>query len=411
MKVSIIAVGTELLFGKTVNTNASYLSSKLNDLGFDVMYHHTVGDNPQRLKDMVNLSFKDCDMVITTGGLGPTQDDMTKEILCELFGDELVLHEPSMDRLQEIFKKMKNYIMTENNFKQAYMPSKGIVLANRMGSAPGCIQEKDGKIAICLPGPPREMKTMFEEQARPYLEKKSESSIVYKFVRTFGIGESDLETRLLDLINEQTDPTLATYVKEGETYLRVASKRSCHEEAEAAVNEMIEKIVEKVGEFVYDCDNTDLADVVGRKLLERNISISSAESCTAGMFAARLADIPGISDVFDRGLVTYSNEAKIQELGVKAETLEKYGAVSEETAIEMARGLSDVSGSDVCVSVTGYAGPDSPAPDITGGLIYICVIYNGKQKCREVRTRDLNRKWNRNYAMLCMFDMVNKILG
>ena len=409
MKVAIIAVGTELLFGQTVNTNAVYLSRELNLMGFDVMYHHTVGDNPARLVEMLDVAYKDCDMVITTGGLGPTQDDLTKEILNDYFGDELVLHEPSMESMKERFEKLGRK-MTDNNIKQAYMPSRSHVFRNDQGTAPGCALEKDGKYAICLPGPPREMTAMFESYVRPYLDGKTDGSMCYRLIRTFGIGESDLETRLMDIIDGQTDPTLATYAKEGECYLRIASKRADAAEAESAVEGMLADVKERIGEFIYDCDNRDLWDVVGEKLMERNITISSAESCTGGMFAEKLTSVPGISAVFGRSFVTYSNEAKEEILGVKKETLEQHGAVSEETAMEMAKGLRKVSGSRICVSVTGVAGPDGGTPEKPVGLVYIGAVCDDKEVCRKVQMRNISRQWNRNFSMLHMFDVVNRLI-
>ncbi|MDO4860306.1 MAG: competence/damage-inducible protein A [Bacillota bacterium] len=409
MKVAIIAVGTELLFGQTVNTNAVYLSRELNLMGFDVMYHHTVGDNPARLVEMLDVAYKDCDMVITTGGLGPTQDDLTKEILNDYFGDELVLHEPSMESMKERFEKLGRK-MTDNNIKQAYMPSRSHVFKNDQGTAPGCALEKDGKYAICLPGPPREMTAMFESYVRPYLEGRTDGSMCYRLIRTFGIGESDLETRLMDIIDGQTDPTLATYAKEGECYLRIASKRADAAEAESAVKGMLADVKKRIGEFIYDCDNRDLWDVVGEKLMAKNITISSAESCTGGMFAEKLTSVPGISAVFERSFVTYSNGAKEEILGVKKETLEKHGAVSEETAMEMAKGLRKVSGSRICVSVTGVAGPDGGTPEKPVGLVYIGAVCDDKEVCRKVQMRNISRQWNRNFSMLHMFDVVNRLI-
>ena len=409
MKVAIIAVGTELLFGQTVNTNAVYLSRELNLMGFDVMYHHTVGDNPERLKEMLDVTYEDCDMVITTGGLGPTQDDLTKEMLSEYFGCELVLHEPSMEAIKARFKKMGR-TMSDNNIKQAYMPASCHVFRNDQGTAPGCAIEKDGRYAICLPGPPREMTAMFENAVKPYLEGKAGGSMYYRLIRTFGIGESDLETRILDVINGQTDPTIATYVKEGECYIRIASKRESASEAEAAVNSMLEDVKKLIGEFIYDCDNRDLWDVVGEKLMEKNITISSAESCTGGMFAEKLTSVPGISEVFGRSFVTYSNEAKMEILGVSRQTLEKHGAVSEETAREMARGLKKASGSRICVSVTGIAGPDGGTPEKPVGLVYIGAVCDDKEICRKVQMRNISRQWNRNFSMLHMFDVVNRLI-
>ena len=407
MKTAILSIGTELLFGQITNTNTVYLSQKLNMLGYDVMYHYTVGDNPERVRDMIRLAFQDCDLVITTGGLGPTQDDLTKEMVCQVMGDELVMMDEVMSELESYFEKLGRP-MTENNKKQAYVPSRAEVFINHEGSAPGFALEKDGKYVICMPGPPREMTSMFEDSVIPYLQSMSEDVIYYRMLRAFGIGESALETKLLDLIDDQTDPTLATYAKEGECSLRIASKRKTEAEAREAVDEMVEKVKERVGEFIYSCDDEELVQVVCRKLMEKGLTLSSAESCTGGKFAAAVTDIPGISAVFQRGLVTYSNQAKMDELGVKAETLEKYGAVSEETAMEMVEGLRRVSGSDVCVSVTGIAGPGGGSDAKPVGLVYIGFVYGDKKLCRKLQTGDDSRQWNRQYSLLSMLDIINK---
>lgn len=409
MKATILSVGTELLFGQITNTNTVFLSQQLNLLGFDVMYHYTVGDNPKRLEKLIHMAFKDCDLIITTGGLGPTQDDLTKEIACRALGDEMRLHQPSMERLETYFKK-QNRKMTENNKKQAYMPSRAIVFENHAGTAPGFALEQDGKHMICMPGPPREMTAMFQESVLPYLEKKSEGVIYYRMIRTFGIGESMLETKLLPLINEQTDPTLATYAKEGECCLRIASKRSTKEEARNAVDDMLKQVREIIGEYIYSADDEELVQVTAKKLMEQNLSLSSAESCTGGMFAAAVTSVSGISKIFDRSLVTYSNEAKMQELGVREETLKTCGAVSEETAREMAEGLFQITGSDICISVTGIAGPEGGSPEKPVGLVYVGAVYRGKNHCRKIQMRNVNRNWNRNYAVLSMLDLICKLV-
>ncbi len=407
MKTAILSVGTELLFGQITNTNTVYLSQQLNMLGYDVMYHYTVGDNPDRVADMIDLAFEDCDLVLTTGGLGPTQDDLTKEVACKVMGDELVVMEDVMEELVGYFKKLGRQ-MTENNKKQAVLPSKATVFHNDAGTAPGFALEKDGKYIICMPGPPREMTEMFEKSVMPFLQSMSEEVIYYRLIRAFGIGESQLETDLLDLIDSQTDPTLATYAKEGECSLRIASKRKTREEAEAAVNEMLDKVKERVGEYIYSCDDEELVQVVCKKLMEKGLTLSCAESCTGGMFAKTITDIPGISQVFERGIVTYSNRAKMDELGVKADTLEKFGAVSKETAVEMAEGLKKVSGSDICISVTGIAGPGGGSAEKPVGLVYIGFIYGEKKLCKKVRMRDTDRQWNRHYTVLSMLDLINK---
>ncbi len=409
MKAAILSVGTELLFGQITNTNTVYLSRQLNMLGYDVMYHYTVGDNPKRMAEMIRLAFSDCDLVLTTGGLGPTQDDLTKEIACQVMDDELVLMDDVLAGLLQYFDNLGE-AMTENNKKQAVMPSRAEVFDNETGSAPGFALEKDGKFIVCMPGPPGEMKPMFQNHVKPFLQKMSEEVIYYRMVRAFGIGESRLETELLELIDGQSDPTLATYAKEGECALRIASKRRTLPEAQKAVDDMLEKVKALVGEYIYSCDDEELVQVVARKLMEKDLTISCAESCTGGKFAAVLTDIPGISKCFQRGFVTYSNEAKVEQLGVSPVTLERFGAVSEEIAREMAEGLARVSGSDICVSVTGIAGPGGATETKPVGLIYVGLRYQGKTYYRKIQTGDDDRSWNRQYAMLSMLDMINRAI-
>lgn len=409
MKTAILTVGTEILFGQIVNTNAAFLSQELQNMGYDVMYHYSVGDNPGRLKELINFAFHDCDLILTTGGLGPTQDDLTKEVIAEAMGDVIVENEECMKALLDNYKKAGR-TMTPNNLKQGYMPSRARVLPNDAGTAPGFALEKDGKLIISMPGPPREMKRMFELQVKPILESMQDSVIFYRIIRTFGLGESSMETVLLPLIDGQTDPTIATYAKEGECSLRVASKRAIKEEAVAAVDRMIEDVNQLIGEYIYSYDDEDLVDVVGKLLLEKHITISCAESCTGGLFAAALTDIPGISEVFERGIVTYSNRAKMEELGVKAETLDKFGAVSPETACEMASGLAEKTGSDLCISVTGIAGPGGGTAEKPVGLAYIGIAYKGQVKAVKSQYRNVSRKWNRHYALLGMLNQVYQLI-
>lgn len=405
MKTAILSVGTEILFGQIVNTNTVYLSQQMNMLGFDVMYHYTVGDNPKRVEEMIDLAFQDCDLILTTGGLGPTQDDLTKEVACKALDDTLVMMDDVLEEITKYFKTLGRE-MTENNKKQAIMPSRATVFHNDAGTAPGFALEKDGKYIICMPGPPREMKRMFQKSVVPFLQSMIDGALYYRQIRFFGIGESMLETQLLDLIDNQTDPTLATYAKEGECSLRIASKRATEEEAEHAVDEMLEMVKERVGHYIYSCDDEELAQVVADRLLEQGLTLSSAESCTGGMFASTMTDIPGISQCFDRGLVTYSNQAKMEELGVSAGTLEKFGAVSEETALEMVEGLKRVSGSDVCISVTGIAGPGGGSEEKPVGLVYIGFSYGEKKICKKIQMRNVNRSWNRHYTLLCMLNVI-----
>ena len=409
MKTAILTVGTEILFGQIVNTNAAFLSQELQNMGYDVMYHYSVGDNPGRLKELIAFAFHDCDLILTTGGLGPTQDDLTKEVIAEAMGDVIVENEECMKALLDNYQRAGRP-MTPNNLKQAYMPPRARVLPNDSGTAPGFTLEKDGKLIISMPGPPREMKRMFELQVKPILESMQDSVIYYRIIRTFGLGESSMETVLLPLIDGQTDPTIATYAKEGECSLRIAAKRKAKEEAIAAVDRMTEEVNQLIGEYIYSYDDEELVDVVGKLLLEKHITISCAESCTGGLFAAALTDIPGISEVFERGIVTYSNRAKIEELGVKAETLDKFGAVSPETACEMAAGLAEKTGSDLCISVTGIAGPGGGTAEKPVGLAYIGIAYKGQVKTVESKYRNVNRKWNRHYALLAMLNQVYQLI-
>ncbi|MDR0569906.1 MAG: competence/damage-inducible protein A [Clostridiales Family XIII bacterium] len=409
MRAAIIAVGTELLFGQTTDTNSTYISAGLQTLGVDVMHRHAVGDNPTRLRRMLEIAYQDCDLVITTGGLGPTQDDLTKEVVTEFLGDRLALHEESLEEIEGFFRRMGR-TMAENNRKQALLPSRGTAFPNAQGTAPGFALESSGRTAICLPGPPREMTAMFELYVKPYLRGRGSGAMCYRVLRAFNIGESDLETALLDLIEGQTDPTIATYAKEGECSLRIASKRATEAEARAAADAMAAAVMERLGARVFSADDEDLHTVAGKELIARGVTISCAESCTGGLFAARLTETPGISQVFGRGFVTYSNESKTQELGVPEEIIRRHGAVSEETAVAMAEGLAARTGSRMAVAVTGIAGPDGGTPEKPVGLAYICCLFDGKRLCKRIQGRDAGRRWNRNYATLHMFYMVWRML-
>ncbi|MBQ8151600.1 MAG: competence/damage-inducible protein A [Firmicutes bacterium] len=407
MKTAILSVGTEILFGQITNTNTVYLSRELNNMGLDVMYHYTVGDNPERVAEIMELALKDVDMILTTGGLGPTQDDLTKEVACRVFSDELVVNEHALGLIESYFKRTGRK-MTENNTKQALMPSRAIVFQNDAGTAPGFALERDGKYIVCMPGPPREMTRMFQVSVKPFLEKMTDSVMRYRILRFYGIGESELETRLLPVIDGQTDPTIATYAKEGECQVRIASKRADGDEADAAVEEMTSKVLDIAGEYCFSLENEDLVQVVAEKLMTKGLTIASAESCTGGLFAAALTDIPGISGSFKAGFVTYSNESKVRELGVNPEALEKYGAVSEETAREMVEGLYERTGCDVCVSVTGIAGPGGGTPEKPVGLVYIGFKYGDRCFVTKKLSSGASRKWTRNHTLLGMLDIVRR---
>ena len=408
MKTSILAVGTELLFGQTVNTNAAYLSENLNLMGFDVMYHFVVGDNPARLKEKLADAFTDTDLVILTGGLGPTQDDLTKEMVAEYMGSDMYQDERIVADLKAFFEK-RGGNMPENNMKQAYLPAGCIPFYNASGTAPGFALEKSGKVAICLPGPPREMKWLFENGVKDYLEKFMEKKMVYRVIRTIGIGESDLEMLLMPLIEGQTDPTIATYAKEGECTLRIASQRDTEEEASAAVDEMTERVRKLAGEYIYSFDDEELNEVVVRILKEKGLTIASSESCTGGLFAAAITDVPGASEVLSSSYITYSNESKINEIGVPADTIERFGVVSKETAIAMAAGTKKRSGADIAVSITGFAGPESD-PGHEAGEAYIGYAMGDIKGHVEIHTSRNFRMWNRRYFTLRMLRVVYMLI-
>ena len=428
MRCSILSIGTEILFGQIVNTNTVFLTRELNNMGFDVLYHHTVGDNAERLKDLIYEIYKDCDLIVCTGGLGPTEDDLTKETIAAAFQDKLEMHKESLEALENMAKARGWKEITPNNYKQAMMPTRATVFQNDVGTAPafglkGFWDEKQEKIVsdnglqekiiVTMPGPPREMKWMWQNHVKPYLLDFSDKALSYILVRTFGIGESKLETVLLPLIDNQTDPTIATYAKEGESSLRIASQRATKEEADRAVMDMLEKVKEYIGEYIYSIEDRNLHEVVGEALIEKNITISSCESLTGGLFASKIVEIPGISKVYDRGIVTYSNEAKMDELGVPEDLILKYGAESVEVAEAMAFGLYKKTGSRVCVSSTGVAGPGgNPGPNgiIPAGDMFIGVCIDGKTHVKELHTGRDDREVNRNTCMLNMFNEIKKII-
>ena len=407
MKSAILTVGTEILFGSILNTNVQYLSEQLRLTGHDVMYHFTVGDNPSRLKDLLAYAYHDCDLVITTGGLGPTEDDLTKEMIAAYFEDPIIEFPEETKHLKEHFARRWS-VFTENNLKQACFPEHARVLPNPNGTAPGFLLEKDGKMIVSMPGPPKEMKPMFETYVKPELIRRADAVIYYRNLRTTEIGESRLETELMDLIDNQTDPTLATYAGEGECTLRIASKRATRAEAIEAVDDMMMQVLERVGNYVFSVDDEDLQDVVLDRLRMDGISLAAAESMTGGMFAARVTDKPGVSAFFDRSCVTYSNRAKMEELGVYRSTLEKYGAISPECAKEMAEGLHKKTGCDLCVAVTGNAGPD-PDEDKEVGRYYIGVWYQDEILVSE-HFRQGDRGRIRRDACFHMFKQIYKVL-
>jgi nicotinamide-nucleotide amidase len=406
MKAEILAVGTELLMGQITNTNAQYLSSKLPDAGVGVYYHSVVGDNPNRLEESLKLALERCDVIITTGGLGPTQDDLTKETIARVFGKKLVLHEESLNDIKDYFSR-SGRPMTINNEKQAYMPENCIILKNNNGTAPGCIIENGEKVVVMLPGPPVEMKPMFNDYVLPYFKKKSTFSIESKFLRVFGIGESAMETLIIDLIDKQTNPTIATYAKLGEVTLRVSAKIQDGEDANLILQPVVDEIKKRAGECLFSDNDQDIDVVAANLLLENNITISTAESCTGGLISETLTNIPGISKVYMGGAVTYSNESKTEFVGVNEQTLQKHGAVSRETAAEMAEGIRKRLKTDIGISVTGIAGPGGATPEKPVGLVYVGLSSEKGTITKELRLVG-NRSKIRTITALNVFDMIRR---
>lgn len=370
MTAEIFCIGTEVLIGDITNTNAAFIAKKLSESGVNVYYHSVCGDNPERMKSCLDLALSRSDLVVTTGGLGPTYDDITKETVAEKFGLPLVLDSEILSHLEEYFAK-SGRVMTENNKKQALIPEGATVFRNMHGTADGIAVEKDGKTVVMLPGPPREMKPMLENQVIPYLRLKTDHILVSSNVNIFGLGESSVETALADLMKTSLNPTVAPYCGNGEVRLRVTAAAANEDEARALISPVISQIKEKIGEFVYGVDAPSIESVVVAKLKEKKKTVAFAESCTGGLISKRLTDVPGASEVFGFGFCTYANEAKAKLLGVKPETLEKYGAVSSQTAEEMALGARLVSSSDIAVSVTGIAGPGGGTEEKPVGLVYM----------------------------------------
>ena len=382
MNAEILAVGTEILLGDIVNTNAQYIAQGLAELGIDVFYQTVVGDNPDRMKTAMNIAFERADIIITTGGLGPTGDDLTKEIGAEYFGRKLILDEKALDRIKRFFDKMKRP-MTDNNVKQAMVPVNSTVMYNENGTAPGIIIEDNNKILIMMPGPPKEMKPMFSKQVKPYLASKQNHTLVSRTLRIAGVGESAMESMVRDMIDRQSNPTIAPDAKDTESILRITASAKTTEEAEKIIEPIAEEIYRRFGDSVYAEGETSIQETVAKILIDKKVTIAVAESCTGGLVAAKLIEYPGISEVLLEGAVTYSNEAKKRRLGVKDETLSAYGAVSAETAAEMAKGIAMTSGADIGVSTTGVAGP-GPSEGKPEGLVYVGVYMGGKSYVKEL---------------------------
>lgn len=408
MKAELICVGTELLMGQILNTNAQFISRRLADMGVDVYVETTVGDNAGRLEESMRASLARADVVITTGGLGPTMDDLTKETAAKLMGKSLAYDEASLHALKRRFFEMHRE-MTPNNLKQAMFPPDARILPNPMGTAPGCIMEAGGKAIILLPGPPREMEPMFEHHVRPYLEARSGAVLHSRVLRIFGMGESSVEHTLRAMMEEQKNPTLALYAKTGEVTLRITAKCASAQEGEAMLAPVLAAVQKRLGNVVYSTDDEELHEVCIRRLLARGETLSVAESCTGGMLASRIVDVAGCSACFLQGVVAYSNEAKAARLGVRDETLRRCGAVSEETAREMAEGMRKSAQSDYALATTGIAGPEGGTEEKPVGLVYVALSTKDGTKVQELRLGG-KRDRIRAVATLHALDMLRREL-
>lgn len=409
MNAEIISVGTELLLGQVVNTDTAIVARELSGLGINLLYSAVVGDNADRLKTAVETAISRSDLLIMTGGLGPTADDLTKETTAAAAGRKLALHEESLRRIENYFNEKH---VSENQAKQAWLPEGCTVLQNDNGTAPGCaFQAENGCTVIMLPGPPSELEPMLKNYAVPYLKQGQESVIVSHNVHIYGRGEAPVAQMMDDLMDGE-NPTLAPYAKEGECFLRVTAKAKNEAEADEMCRPLIEEIKKRLGEYVYSVDVGSLEELVVRKLSEQGKKLATAESCTGGLVAKRITDVPGSSSVFDLGCVTYANAAKEALLYVPHETLEQFGAVSEQTARAMAEGIVKRSGSDIGIGITGIAGPDGGTEEKPVGLIYIA-LSDGKDTWVTKRSpigRTKSREWHRHCAASQALDMARRYL-
>ena len=407
--VEIIGVGTELLLGGTTNTDARDISEMLTQLGINVYYHTVVGDNPARLKQVMEIAMGRADIIITTGGLGPTCDDLTKNIIAEALGRKLVYNEAEGEKLKAYFE-LRQKVMTENNLQQVYLPEGCIVLSNDWGTAPGCIIEDDELTVIMLPGPPHECNSMMKYRVMPYLESKSGGVIVSHNYQIFGMGESEMENVLRDEMNTYTNPTIAPYAKRYECFVRVTAKADTVELAEKMIAPVGEMIQEKLGDVVYGTDVEGLDRLVMDLLLERGMTLSAAESCTGGLLAKRMTEFPGSSAVFVGGVVSYTNEMKIRVLGVKPETIDAHTVYSKEVAMEMAEGMRAITGSDIAVGITGLAGPDGDGIHKVG-TVCIGLATPEKTVAIKVLIPGKNRENVRMIATQRALDLVRRYLN
>ena len=403
----IISVGTELLLGNIVNTDARDVSVALAQLGINVYFMTVVGDNPARVEAAVAQAKTRADIIITTGGLGPTYDDLTKQTVAAAFGKELVLNEDEAEKIREFFRD-RDIAFTDNNLRQAYLPQGCTIFDNGRGTAPGCAFEADGKHVLMLPGPPRECRAMIESGLVPYLKSLAGEELFSQNIHIFGIGESAVETKFRDLMEQSVNPTLAPYAKDGETLLRITARAESQMAADAMIAPMLALVRETLGDKIYGIDTSTLENTVVMHLRERGLTISSAESCTGGLFATRITEVPGASRVFRGGVTAYTNDAKMTLVGVPRELISQFGVVSQEISESLASCIRDRLEADLGIGVTGVAGP---GPDDEGnpeGRVYVSLaapdgvwtrkldLYYDRERIRAMAAShafDMARRW------------------
>lgn len=406
----IIAVGTELLLGNIVNTNAQEISESLSTLGINVFWHTVVGDNPARLKEALDIARRRADIIITTGGLGPTYDDLTKQTICEAFGRNLVLHRDILEDIRAFYESALHVPMPENNTQQAELPEGCTVFDNPVGTAPGCAFQADGVHVLMLPGPPHEMQTMLRRCAEPYLRGLSREIIVSHDIMTFGIGESSVDQLLHERMAHMENPTLATYAKPSEVRLRATAKARSVEAAETMLAPVVADVKAALGDKVYGVDVPGLENLCLALLKERGMTFATAESCTGGQVAERITALPGASAVYRGGVVSYWTSVKGAVLGVPQEILDRYGAVSEACARAMAEGARRITGADIAVSVTGVAGPDPDERGVPVGIVYIGLAAPDGTFCRKMDSGRRRRDRIRGLAANHAFDLIRRYL-
>lgn len=372
MRAEIVSIGTELLLGQIVDTNAAYIAEKLADLGIDLYYQVTVGDNQERLHQILKRSLERSDIVITTGGLGPTDDDLTREAVAEVMGVDLIKDEELEEQIRGFFAELGRE-MTVNNLSQAYLPAGAEPIINSRGTAPGIIIEHRGKTVISMPGVPPEMKQMMNKEVIPYLHDKAGNKelIKSKVLKVCGYGESALETEIKDILDSQTNPTIALLSGKAEVHLRLTVKADNQKTADNLINQVEAKLRARLDNDIFGIDDETMEKVVGDRLKEESLTLAVAESCTGGLIGHRITNVSGSSDYFKQGAVVYSNQAKKELIDVKEETLSEYGAVSRETACEMAEGVKELAATDLGIAVTGIAGPTGGSEEKPVGLVYM----------------------------------------